>query len=231
MKSARTEGALAVVTRPLVDENPILLQILGVCSALAVTRTLATALTMAAAVTAVLVASNVAISAIRRQVPRSIRLIVQITIIASLVIVADQLLAAFAWELSRELTVFVSLIVTNCIVLGRAESFAMSHPVGVSALDGLGNGLGYGAVLALVAAVRELLGQGSLLGVTILEPVSAGGWYEPSRLAQLPPSAFFLIALLIWVVRSLRPGQVEPRTWDPADADEPASRSTDPWIS
>jgi Na+-transporting NADH:ubiquinone oxidoreductase subunit D len=225
------DSALQTLARPIVKENPILLQVLGICSALAVTRTLAPALTMAGAVTGVLIASNVIISTIRHQVPRSIRLIVQITIIASLVIVADQLLAAFAWEMSRQLTVFVSLIVTNCIVLGRAESFAMSHPPRASALDGLGNGLGYGLVLVFVAALRELIGAGTLLGTTVLPLASEGGWYEPTRLAQLPPSAFFIIALIIWVVRAARPTMVEPPKWNPADADEPRSRSAGPWIS
>lgn len=197
------------LVRPLVDENPITLQILGICSALAVTKALATALVMCAALTGVLVLSSTIISAIRGAIPRSIRLIVQITIIASLVIVADQLLQAFAWETSKQLSVFVGLIVTNCIVLGRAETFAMQHRPALAALDALGNGLGYSLVLVAVAAVRELGGAGALLGVPILPLAEHGGWYEPMRFLLLPPSAFFLIGFLVWGVRVWRPAQVE----------------------
>jgi Na+-transporting NADH:ubiquinone oxidoreductase subunit D len=203
-----SDGARTLI-RPLVDENPITLQILGVCSALAVTRTLATALVMAVALTAVLTLSSTVISMIRAAVPRSIRLIVQITIIASLVIVADQILQAYAWELSKQLSVFVGLIVTNCIVLGRAETFAMRNRPGLAALDGLGNGLGYSTVLILVATVRELLGAGTLLGAPVLPLAADGGWYEPMQLMRLPPSAFFLIGFLVWGVRSWRTAQVE----------------------
>ena len=202
-------GGLRALARPIVDENPITLQILGICSALAVTRRLDTALLMGASVIAVVAASNAVISAIRHQVPRSIRLIVQITIIASLVTVVDQLLRAFAWELSRELSIFVGLIITNCIVLGRAEGFAMSHGVRESFLDGVGNGMGYALVLACVGAVRELGGSGTLLGVSLLPLREHGGWYEPMGLLLLPPSAFFLLAGLVWAVRSWRPAQVE----------------------
>ncbi len=201
--------ALRTLLRPLVDENPITLQILGVCSALAVTRTLTTALVMSLSVTFVLIGSSAAISALRRQVPRSARLIIQITIIASLVIVVDQFLQAFYWEISRRLSVFVGLIVTNCIILGRAESFAMQHGVGESVLDGLGNGLGYGAILLAVGGVRELLGEGALFGVPVLPLVEDGGWYEPNALMRLAPSAFFLIGLLIWGIRSWRTEQAE----------------------
>jgi Na+-transporting NADH:ubiquinone oxidoreductase subunit D len=201
--------ALRTFTRPLVDENPITLQVLGICSALAVTRRLDTALLMGASVIFVVTLSNASISTIRRQVPRSIRLIVEITIIATLVIVVDQILKAFFWELSRQLSIFVGLIVTNCVVLGRGDTFAMAHGVRESALDGLGNGLGYAGVLALVGGVRELVGSGSLLGVSLLLPRDAGGWYEPAGLFLLPPSAFFLIGGLVWAVRSRRPAQVE----------------------
>lgn len=197
------------LVRPLVDENPVTLQILGICSALAVTKALATALVMGVALTGVLVLSSTIISAIRGVIPRSIRLIVQITIIASLVIVADQLLQAFAWETSKQLSVFVGLIVTNCIVLGRAETFAMRHRPALAALDALGNGLGYSLVLVAVAAVRELGGAGALLGVPILPLAEHGGWYEPMRFLLLPPSAFFLIGFLVWGVRVWRPAQVE----------------------
>jgi len=202
-------ASLRPFTRPLVDENPITLQVLGICSALAVTRRLDTALLMGASVIFVLTLSNASISAIRSQVPRSIRLIVEITIIATLVIVVEQLLAAFAWRLSRQLSIFVGLIVTNCIVLGRGDTFAMAHGVRDSALDGLGNGLGYAGVLALVGAVRELVGAGSLLGTPLLPTRDAGGWYEPAGLFLLPPSAFFLIGGLVWAVRSWRRHQVE----------------------
>ncbi len=202
------------LTRPVFDENPIALQVLGVCSALAVTKTLATALVMCLALTAVLTASNTAISAIRKLVPRSIRLIVQITIIASLVIVADQFLRAFAWELSKELSVFVGLIVTNCIVLGRAETFAMNNSVGASALDGLGNGLGYSVILIAVGSVRELLGAGALLGYQLLPLASEDGWFQPIALMRSPPSAFFIIGGLIWLLRTWKTSQVEESETD-----------------
>ena len=188
--------------RPLVDENPITYQLLGVCSALAVTRSVETALAMSIAVTAVLVCSSAAISLIRNEVPRSVRLIVQITLIATFVIIVDQILQAFFWELSRELSVFVGLIITNCIILGRAETFAMRNSVGLSMLDGLANGLGYGLVLMIVGATRELLGTGRLLGFEILPVVERGGFFEPIGLMLRPPSAFFLIGALIWATRS-----------------------------
>jgi Na+-transporting NADH:ubiquinone oxidoreductase subunit D len=200
---------LTTLYRPILDENPITLQILGICSALAVTKTLATALIMCAAVTAVLTLSSASISAIRRDTPRSVRLILQITIIASLVIVADQLIRAYAYELSKQLSIFVGLIITNCIVLGRAETFAMHNDVRSSILDGLGNGLGYSLILLLVGTIRELLGSGSLLGVPILPLVSDGGWYTPLGLMLLPPSAFFIIGFLIWGIRTWRTAQVE----------------------
>jgi Na+-transporting NADH:ubiquinone oxidoreductase subunit D len=196
------------VSRPIVVDNPIMVQVLGICAALAVTKTLATALTMGAAVTAVLTASSVFISAIRKQIPRSVRLIIQITIISTFVIIVDLVLKAFAWEMSRTLSVFVGLIVTNCIVLGRAETFAMNQPVGRSALDGLGNGLGYALVLGAIGAIRELLGAGTLLGRSVLTPISEGGWFEPLDLMLLPPSAFFLIAILIWSTHR-RPAETE----------------------
>ncbi len=195
---------------PLINENPITLQILGLCSALAVTKTLATALIMAAAVTVVITLSNATISLIRNHMPRHVRLILQITIIASLVIVVDQILKAYAYGLSRELSVFVGLIVTNCIIMGRAEAFAMKNNVRLSVLDGLGNGLGYSWILILVGSVRELFGSGTLLGAEVFRTVSAGGWYHPAALMLLPPSAFFLIGFLIWALRSWRVEQVEP---------------------
>lgn len=195
---------------PIVDSNPVTLQILGICSALAVTTSVATALTMALALTTVLVASSAIISAIRHHLPASIRLILQITIIASLVIVIDLLLQAYAFAISQRLSIFVSLIVTNCVVLGRAEAFAMRNPVGPSMLDALGNGLGYSLVLIIVGSIREVLGLGSFLGYPVLPTVAAGGWFVPLGVMLLAPSAFFILGLLIWTIRTWRPEQVEP---------------------
>ena len=194
---------------PLIDNNPITLQILGICSALAVTTKLSTAIVMSLSVIAVLGLSSAAISLIRHHIPRSIRIIVQITIIASLVIVVDQVLKAFLYDISKQLSVFVGLIVTNCIVLGRAEAFASKNPVGLSVLDGLGNGLGYGLILLTVGAIRELFGSGSLLGFPILQLSADGGWYSPLGIMLLPPSAFFIIGLMIWVIRTWKKKQVE----------------------
>jgi Na+-transporting NADH:ubiquinone oxidoreductase subunit D len=204
-----TSASIKTLTSPIFDNNPITLQILGICSALAVTTRLATAVTMCITLMVVLTLSNTSISIIRNHVPRSIRLIVQITIIASLVIVVDQVLKAYAYAMSKELSVFVGLIVTNCIVLGRAEAFAMNNDVPASFLDGLGNGLGYSLILILVGTVRELFGSGTLLGVEIFPLVSTGGWYQPIGLMLLPPSAFFIIGLLIWALRSWKTKQVE----------------------
>jgi Na+-transporting NADH:ubiquinone oxidoreductase subunit D len=201
---------LRTLTGPIIANNPVTLQILGVCSALAVTTSLVTALTMSAALTVVLCLSSGIISLIRNHIPPVIRLIVQIIIIASLVIVIDGLLRAFAFEISRQLSIFVGLIVTNCLVLGRAEAFAMRNPPLPSILDGLGNGLGYSAVLIIVGTIRELLGAGTLLGVTILTPASEGGWFEPLSLMQLAPSAFFIIGFLIWAIRARWSDQIEP---------------------
>jgi Na+-transporting NADH:ubiquinone oxidoreductase subunit D len=201
--------AKQVLLRPLIDENPIILQILGICSALAVTTSLLPSLTMCLALTAVLVLSNASISAIRNFLPTNIRIIVQMTIIASLVIVTDQVLKAYAFETSKQLSVFVGLIITNCIVLGRAEAYAMKNPVGLSILDGLGNALGYSLILIVVAICRELFGAGTLMGVRILPVASDGGWYVPNGLMLLPPSAFFIIGLMIWAVRSWKREQVE----------------------
>ena len=198
-----------ILTRPIVDDNPLTLQILGICSALAVTTSLDTALVMSAVVICVLALSNSAISLIRNRLPRSIRIIVQITIIATLVIIVDQILQAFAYELSKRLSVFVGLIITNCIVLGRAQGFAMHNRVWESALDGIGNGLGYALLLIIVGAIREFFGKGSLLNVQILIPVSQGGGFEPLHLMLLPPSAFFIIGGIIWYIRNKRPEQLE----------------------
>lgn len=198
-----------IVIDPIVDNNPVMLQVLGICSALAVTTSLLPALLMCIALTFVAAMSGAAISSIRSVIPNNIRIIVQMTIIASFVIVVDQLLKAYAFETSKQLSVFVGLIITNCIILGRAEAFAMKNGIGMSFLDGLGNGLGYSAVLITVATVRELFGAGTLLGFSILPLSTDGGWYEANGLMLLPPSAFFIIGLLIWAVRSLRPRQVE----------------------
>lgn len=202
-----------ILSRPLIDENPITLQILGICSALAVTTSLDTALVMTFAVTAVLALSSVAVSLLRHQLPHSIRIIVQITIIASLVIIVDLVLKAFFFELSQRLSVFVGLIVTNCIVLGRAEGFAMRNGPGASLLDGIGNGLGYGIVLMIVGAIREFFGRGSLFGHQILIPTSQGGEFQPLQIMLLPPSAFFIIAGIIWFIRRKKPKPAdEPET-------------------
>ncbi|MEW9809692.1 MAG: NADH:ubiquinone reductase (Na(+)-transporting) subunit D [Candidatus Symbiodolus clandestinus] len=194
---------------PIIADNPIALQILGVCSALAVTSKLETALVMALALSLVTAGSSCCIALIRQHIPNSVRIIVQMTIIASLVIVVDQLLKAYAYSLSKQLSVFVGLIITNCIVMGRAEACAMKSPPLLSFVDGIGHGLGYGLILILVAIIRELFGSGKLLGFTVLSPVSSGGWYLPNGLLLLPPSAFFIIGLLIWVLRSLKPEQQE----------------------
>jgi Na+-transporting NADH:ubiquinone oxidoreductase subunit D len=198
-----------ILTRPLLDENPVTLQILGICSALAVTTSLDTALVMTIALICVLALSEVAVSLIREYLPRSIRIIVQITIIASLVIVVDLVLKAFYFEIGQRLSVFVGLIVTNCIVLGRTEGFAMKNGVVASLFDGIGNGLGYGMILMIVGGIREFFGRGSLFGVQILIPTSQGGAFEPLHIMLLPPSAFFIIAGIIWFIRRKRPAQVE----------------------
>lgn len=198
-----------ILTAPIFDNNPIALQILGICSALAVTTSVKNALVMCIALTLVTAFSSFFISIIRNRIPSSIRIIVQMTVIASLVIVVDQILKAVAYDVSKSLSVFVGLIITNCIVMGRAEAFAMSNPPVPSFLDGIGNGLGYSAVLLFVATIRELLGNGSILGITLLNPVTNGGWYVPNGLLLLPPSAFFIIALFITIVRTWKPEQVE----------------------
>lgn len=194
---------------PLISNNPITQQILGICSALAVTTTLSTAVTMSVALTVVLCLSGGVISLMRHHIPPSIRLIIQITIVASIVIVIDQFMQAFMFEMSKKLSIFVGLIVTNCLVLGRAEAFAMRNPVLPSVLDGLGNGLGYSLILLIVGALREFLGTGGLMGVPLVTTVADGGWFQPLGLMQLAPSAFFILGLLVWLVRVLRPEQVE----------------------
>ena len=198
-----------VLFDPIFNRNPIALLMLGVCSALAVTSKLETALVMSISVVAVMATSNTLVSLVRDQLTPSIRMFVQITIIASLVIVVNQVLEAFLFDISKQLSVFVSLIVTNCIVMGRAEGFAMSNRPRLSFVDGVGNGLGYSVVLIAVAFVRELFGSGSLFGVQLMPLVSQGGWYEPNGLMVLPPSAFFIIGLLIFALRAWKRAQVE----------------------
>ena len=194
-----------VLFDPVVKNNPIALQVLGICSALAVTTKLDTTLTMCVAVIFVVAFSNLAVSSIRMFIPSSIRIIVQMTIIASLVIIVDQFLKAFAFEASKQMSVFVGLIITNCIVMGRAEGFAMKNPPFISFLDGIGNGLGYSFILLAVGAIRELFGSGKLLGYTILP----SEYYQNNGLMLLAPSAFFLIGMIIWIIRTFRPDQIE----------------------
>ncbi len=194
---------------PLFNNNPIALQVLGVCSALAVTTKMDTAIVMTLAVVGVLVFSNLSVSLLRNHIPANIRIIVQLTIIASLVIVTDQILKAYLFEISKQLTVFVGLIITNCIIMGRAEAFAMQNPPMMSVLDGLGNALGYGVILLATAFLRELLGSGSLFGAPVLALASEGGWYTPNGLMVLSPGAFFIIGFFIWALRAWKPDQVE----------------------
>ncbi|HTN33578.1 MAG TPA: NADH:ubiquinone reductase (Na(+)-transporting) subunit D [Marinobacter sp.] len=202
-------SAKKVLLEPIFSNNPIALQILGICSALAVTGSMSVSIVMCISVIAVTAFSNLAVSLVRAQIPGSIRIIAQMTIIASLVIVVDQLLKAYAYEISKQLSVFVGLIITNCIVMGRAEGFAMQNGPWLSFLDGIGNGLGYSVMLMFVAFWRELFGSGSLFGYTLLSPISEGGWYQTNGLLLLPPSAFFIIGLTIWGLRAWRPEQVE----------------------
>ncbi|MEE4246305.1 MAG: NADH:ubiquinone reductase (Na(+)-transporting) subunit D [Kangiellaceae bacterium] len=201
--------AKSALTSPIFDNNPIALQVLGICSALAVTSKMDKALVMSIALTVVVAFSNLLISLIRNHIPSSIRIIVQMTIIASLVIMVDQVLKAYAYEVAKQLSVFVGLIITNCIVMGRAEAYAMKNGPVMSFIDGIGNGLGYSALLLTVGFFRELFGSGSLFGYTILESVKNGGWYQTNGLLVLPPSAFFIIGLLIWALRSWKKEQVE----------------------
>ncbi|MGO1691703.1 MAG: NADH:ubiquinone reductase (Na(+)-transporting) subunit D [Marinobacter sp.] len=205
--------AKQVLFEPIFSNNPIGLQILGICSALAVTTSMNVTIVMCLSVIAVTAFANLAVSLVRTQIPGSIRIIVQMTIIASLVIVVDQILKAYAYEISKQLSVFVGLIITNCIVMGRAEGFAMKNGPWLSFLDGIGNGMGYSIMLLFVAFFRELLGAGSLFGVTLLTPVNEGGWYITNGLLLLPPSAFFIIGLAIWGLRTWMPEQVEEQDY------------------
>ena len=202
-----------LLTDPLVDNNPITLQVLGICSALAVTSSLNVAFVMSLAVIAVCGFSSLFISFLRYYIPNSIRIIVQMVIIASLVILVDQIIKAYAYEISKTLSVFVGLIITNCIVMGRAEAFAMKNKPFESFVDGVGNGLGYSLLLMSVGVIRELFGSGTLFGITIFDSVSNGGWYVPNGLLLLPPSAFFIIGFIIWGVRTWKTSQVEAREY------------------
>jgi Na+-transporting NADH:ubiquinone oxidoreductase subunit D len=203
------KGYIDILKKPLVDENPITLQILGICSALAVTSSLSVTLVMCVALTSVLTFSNLFISLIRNYIPSSVRIIVQMTIIASLVIVVDELLKAYDYETSKKLSVFVGLIITNCIVMGRAEAFAMKEQPLPSIMDGIGNGLGYSFILIVVAIIRELFGAGTLMGMEILPLTTNGGWYPANNLLLLPPSSFIIIGLMIWIIREFKTDQVE----------------------
>lgn len=198
-----------VLLDPLINNNPIALQVLGICSALAVTTKMETALVMCIALTAVLSCSNLAVSVLRNNIPPSVRIIVQLSIIASLVIITDQILKAFLYDISKQLSVFVGLIITNCIVMGRAEAYAMQNGPFMSFLDGLGNAMGYNLILLATAFFRELLGSGSLFGVQVFHLATEGGWYTPNGLMVLSPGAFFLIGLFIWLIRTIKPEQIE----------------------
>lgn len=204
-----TDKTKDILLKPIFENNPIALQILGICSALAVTSQMSVAFVMCIALTTVTGFSNFFVSVIRNHIPGSIRIIVQMTIIASLVIVVDQILKAVAYDISKQLSVFVGLIITNCIVMGRAEAYAMKNPPVASFLDGIGNGLGYSVILMSVAVIRELFGSGKMFGIEILPVASTGGWYIPNGLLLLPPSAFFLIGAFIWILRSVKTEQIE----------------------
>ncbi|WP_137168064.1 NADH:ubiquinone reductase (Na(+)-transporting) subunit D [Salinimonas lutimaris] len=208
---ADTKEMKKVLFGPIMDNNPIALQVLGICSALAITTKLETALVMSLALTSVVAFSNLFISLIRNQIPSSVRIIIQMTIIASLVIVVDQILRAYTYEVSKQLSVFVGLIITNCIVMGRAEAYAMKSPPLLSFLDGIGNGLGYSFILICIGTIKELFGFGTILGFEILPVVQNGGWYQGNGLLILPFSSFFLIGGMVWIIRTLRPEQVEPK--------------------
>ncbi len=198
-----------VLLDPLFNNNPIALQVLGICSALAVTTKLETSVVMCGAVVFVLVGSNISISLLRNQIPPSIRIIVQLTVISSLVIVADQFLKAYLYDTSKQLSVFVGLIITNCIIMGRAEAFAMQNKVYPSLLDGIGNAMGYSVILIATAFLRELLGSGKLFGIEVLPLYTDGGWYNPNGLMVLSPGAFFIIGFFIWALRIWKPEQLE----------------------
>lgn len=199
---------------PLIANNPVMIQVLGICSTLAVTSSMKTAFVMGLSVTAVTAISNLAVSATRNYIPSSVRIIAQMTVIASLVILVDQILKAFAYDLSKQLSVYVGLIITNCIVMGRTEGFALKYPPLPSFFDGIGNGLGYMLVLCIIGSIREIFGSGSWFGITLFETVNNGGWYVPCGLLVMPPCGFFLVGLLIWLVKSFRKELIEPAEYD-----------------
>ncbi len=207
--STQENSVKDVLLGPILNTNPVIFQVLGICSALAVTSNLKTALAMSIGLTAVTAFGNLFISMIRNVIPNSIRIIVQMVVVATLVIIVDQMLQAFAPAIAKQMSVFVGLIITNCIVMGRLEAFAMKNPPVISFIDGLGNGLGYSALLIVVAVIRELLGSGSLFGIPLLQTINNGGWYVPNGLLLLPPSAFFIIGLVIWALRSWKKDQQE----------------------
>lgn len=207
--STQENNVKDVLLGPIFNTNPVIFQVLGICSALAVTSNLKTALAMSIGLTAVTAFGNLFISMIRNVIPNSIRIIVQMVVVATLVIIVDQMLQAFAPAIAKQMSVFVGLIITNCIVMGRLEAFAMKNPPVISFIDGLGNGLGYSALLIVVAVIRELLGSGSLFGIPLLQTINNGGWYVPNGLLLLPPSAFFIIGLVIWALRSWKKDQQE----------------------
>ena len=204
MSDAKSPTWKEVLIDPLIANNPVMVQILGICSSLAVTSSMKTAFVMGVSVTFVCAFSNLFVSLIRNYIPSSVRIIAQMAVIASLVIVVDQVLRAFAYDLSKQLSVYVGLIITNCIVMGRTEGFALKFPPKLSFIDGIGNGLGYALVLCIIATIREVFGSGSWFGLTIFETVNNGGWYVPCGLLVMPPCGFFLVGLLIWLVKVFR---------------------------
>lgn len=209
MSEAKAPTWKEVLVDPLIANNPVMVQVLGICSSLAVTSSMKTAFVMGLSVTAVCGFSNLAVSWVRNYIPSSVRIIAQMTIIASLVILVDQVLKAFAYDLSKQLSVYVGLIITNCIVMGRTEGFALKYPPVTSFFDGIGNGLGYMLVLCVIATIREVFGSGSWFGITIMQTINNGGWYNPCGLLVMPPSGFFLIGLLIWLVKVYRKDLIE----------------------
>lgn len=214
MSDAKVPTWKEALVDPLIANNPVMIQILGICSTLAVTSSMKTAFVMGLSVTAVTALSNFAVSLTRNFIPSSVRIIAQMTIIASLVILVDQILRAFAYDLSKQLSVYVGLIITNCIVMGRTEGFALKYPPIPSLFDGIGNGLGYMVVLCLIATVREIFGSGTWFGMTVFQTVNNGGWYIPCGLLVMPPCGFFLVGLLIWMVKSYRKDLLEPAEYD-----------------
>ncbi len=214
MSEAKAPTWKETLIDPLIANNPVMVQVLGICSSLAVTSSMKTAFVMGISVTCVCALSNLAVSFTRNYIPSSVRIIAQMTIIASLVILVDQVLRAFAYDLSKQLSVYVGLIITNCIVMGRTEGFALKYPPKLSFFDGIGNGLGYMLVLCIIATIREIFGSGSWFGITLLETVNNGGWYVPCGLLVMPPCGFFLVGLLIWLVKTYRKDLIEQPEYD-----------------